>query len=249
MTFNSFVIGWTVFAVLFIPVLLKITAPYGRHSREGWGIMINNTLGWIIMELTSPICFAIAFFYSGVEKSPLNYFFMALWMLHYLNRSIIYPLRYPNKNKQMPVSIALNAIFFNLINGSINGYFLGSIQPQYAADYLLQWNFIVGIILFFSGFIINIQSDNILLRLRKPGESVYKIPTGGLYRFISSPNYFGEIIEWTGFAIACWSLPALSFAVWTFSNLAPRAIANHQWYRKKFSDYPKERKALIPFCV
>ncbi len=32
----------------------------------------------------------------------------------------------------------------------------------------------------------------------------------------------GEIIEWTGFAIASWSLPALAFAVFTFCNTGPR---------------------------
>jgi len=249
MTFNYFVIGWTVFAILLIPVLLKITAPYGRHTTEGWGIMINNTVGWIIMGLPSPICFLIAFFSSDMPKSDINYFFMGLWFLHYINRSIVFPLRYPNKNKKMPLTIALNAIFFNLINGSINGYFLGHVQPFYAEGYWLQWNFIAGIALFLTGFIINIQSDNILLKLRKPGETDYKIPQGGLYKYISAPNYFGEIIEWTGFALAVWSLPALSFAVWTFANLAPRALTNHKWYLEKFAHYPKERKALIPYLL
>jgi hypothetical protein len=35
----------------------------------------------------------------------------------------------------------------------------------------------------------------------------------------------GEILEWTGFAIACQSLPATAFAVYTFCNLFPRALA------------------------
>ncbi len=250
MIFNYFVIGWTIFAVLLIPVLLKITAPYGRHTRDGWGMMINNTLGWIIMELPSPICFAIAFFSGGNGKSSISFFFMGLWMLHYINRSLIFPLRYPNKNKKMPVSIALNAIFFNLVNGSINGYFFGSIDSlYYAENYFLQWNFIAGISLFVAGFIINNHSDHILLNLRKPGETGYKIPQGGMFKYISAPNYFGEIIEWLGFALAAWSLPALSFAVWTIANLAPRAITNHKWYLEKFIDYPQERKALIPFLL
>jgi 3-oxo-5-alpha-steroid 4-dehydrogenase 1 len=184
-----------------------------------------------------------------MPKSDINYFFMGLWLLHYINRSIVFPLRYPNKNKKMPLTIALNAIFFNLINGSINGYFLGHVQPFYAENYWLQWNFIAGVALFFTGFIINIQSDNILLKLRKPGETGYKIPQGGMYKYISAPNYFGEIIEWTGFALAVWSLPALSFAVWTFANLAPRALTNHKWYLNKFANYPKERKALIPYII
>jgi 3-oxo-5-alpha-steroid 4-dehydrogenase 1 len=245
--FNYFVIGWSIFAILLIPILLRISAPYGRYAREGWGTSINNTLGWVIMELPSPICLLIAFFWSDVPKSEFNYFFIGCWLLHYINRSILFPLRYPNKNKQMPLTIALNAMFFNLVNGSINGYFLGSIHPEYPSDYYLHWNFILGAVMFFGGFIMNIKSDNILLNLRKPGETGYKIPTGGLYTYLSSPNYFSEIIEWFGFAIMCWSLPGLAFAIWTFANLAPRALTNHKWYLEKFKDYPKERKALIPF--
>ena len=58
-----------------------------------------------------------------------------------------------------------------------------------------------------------------------------------------------KILEWTGFAIAAWSLPGLAFAVFTFANLAPRAFANHKWYKEKFPDYPEERKALLPFIT
>jgi hypothetical protein len=54
------------------------------------------------------------------------------------------------------------------------------------------------------------------------------------------------MIEWIGFAIAAWSLPAFSFAFWTFANLAPRAALHHKWYQEKFPDYPKNRNPLIP---
>ena len=56
----------------------------------------------------------------------------------------------------------------------------------------------------------------------------------------------GEIIEWSGFALMCWNLPALSFAVWTAANLIPRALSHHAWYRRTFPDYPPGRKAVIP---
>jgi len=82
--------------------------------------------------------------------------------------------------------------------------------------------------------------------LRQPGETGYRIPQGGLYRWISCLNYFGEIIEWAGWAIATWSLPGLAFAVWTFANLAPRARAHHAWYHQHFPEYPRERRALLP---
>ncbi|MHA1224721.1 MAG: hypothetical protein ACTSP3_15975 [Candidatus Heimdallarchaeaceae archaeon] len=50
-----------------------------------------------------------------------------------------------------------------------------------------------------------------------------------------------------GWAIAVWSWPAFLFAMWTLANLLPRAKSNHDWYKDKFPDYPKERKAIIPF--
>ncbi len=62
-----------------------------------------------------------------------------------------------------------------------------------------------------------------------------------------NPNHFGEIVEWAGFAIIAWSLPALTFAIWTFSNLVPRALNHHDWYREHFQDYPKKRKAVLPW--
>ncbi|CAG8585250.1 7454_t:CDS:1, partial [Paraglomus brasilianum] len=63
------------------------------------------------------------------------------------------------------------------------------------------------------------------------------------------PTYFGEAVEWIGFAIAAWySPPAILFALTTPSNLFPRARKTHHWYLQKFKeDYPHERKAVIPF--
>ena len=96
------------------------------------------------------------------------------------------------------------------------------------------------------GVIINFQSDTILMKLRRPGETGHKVPAGGLFRWVSCPNYFGELVEWSGFALATWSLAGLAFAVWGAANLIPRALANHRWYRETFADYPSERRALIP---
>jgi len=37
--------------------------------------------------------------------------------------------------------------------------------------------------------------------------------------------------------------------LWTIANLAPRALANHKWYKETFPEYPSQRKALIPFFL
>lgn len=100
--------------------------------------------------------------------------------------------------------------------------------------------------LFITGYIINRQADLTLHRLREPGNGGYGIPNGGLYRWVSSPNYLGEIIIWTVWAVATWSPAGAAFATWTASNLIPRARSHHRWYRQRFVEYPKNRRALFP---
>lgn len=93
----------------------------------------------------------------------------------------------------------------------------------------------------------NVQSDEILKQLRKQSSS-YRIPTGGLFSFVSAPHYLGEIVEWGGYSLACHTLTATSFWIFTMANLVPRAVAHHTWYQLRFGNaYPKERKAFIPF--
>jgi hypothetical protein len=57
------------------------------------------------------------------------------------------------------------------------------------------------------------------------------------------------MLEWAGFAVLTWSLPASAFAVWTVSNVLPRSLAHHKWYKSHFPDYPKNRKAVIPYIL
>lgn len=235
-------------AVTFL-VLLFVSAPYGRHKRRGWGASISNRLGWLIMESPSPLIFAFQFFIGEVPKTLPMLIFFAMWEAHYIQRAFIYPFMIADGRKIMPLTIMFVAILFNSGNAYINGRYIFHISGA-SGGYPEKWVFspamIVGTILFLGGFVINRWSDRALQDLRAPGESGYEIPHGGLFRWISCPNYFGEIIEWIGWAIATWSLPGLAFAVWTIANLAPRARAHHTWYHEFFPEYPVERKALIP---
>lgn len=246
-TFEYIVYGWMALALITFASLFFVTAPFGRHTSKQWGPMINARLGWFLMEIPSPLILSYFFFTGETAPNTVTLIFWGLWVAHYTNRSIIYPLRQRDHNKQMPVMIMGSAIFFNFMNGFVNGYFLGNYGDLYDNSWLSSLPFILGITVFLLGMFINVQSDNILLNLRKPGETGYKIPYGGGFKWVSCPNLFGEILEWFGFALMLYALPALSFAIWTFANLAPRALAHHQWYLDKFDDYPKTRKAVLPF--
>jgi protein-S-isoprenylcysteine O-methyltransferase Ste14 len=253
--------GWIVLAVVTFIALLFIAAPYGRHGRSGWGPQIPSTAGWVIMESVSPCLFGALFFWGGRFGDPTLWVFFGLWTVHYTHRSWIYPFRRRDRGKTMPLSVAAMAVCFNGVNSWLNGRYLFFLAPSYTVEWLTDPRFVAGTLLFAAGMGINISADNTLLALRaqkkkekkksteRTEHTDYTIPKGGLYRWISCPNYLGEIMEWCGWALATWSLPALAFAVWTIANLAPRALAHHRWYQNKFADYPQKRKALLPYLV
>ena len=213
-------------------------------SRKGWGPAIGNKVAWIVMEAPSPLLFAVCFL-IGNNHSLVPLVFLGLWEAHYIHRAFIYPFTLRG-NRNVPIFIIGSGMLFNLMNAYLNGHFIFSLSSQYTSQWLTDPRFISGVALFITGYLINRAADRILRSLRAPGEDAYKIPQTGLYRWISCPNYFGEIVVWTGWALATWSLPGLAFAVWTVANLAPRARSNHAWYQKNFPDYPSERKALVP---
>jgi 3-oxo-5-alpha-steroid 4-dehydrogenase 1 len=247
--FYTLVYVWIGFGILLFPVLLKIPAPYGRHTRKGWGPVLPNRAGWITMELPALIIFLIFSLSGNQQLSGITLVFILSWVFHYTNRSLVYPFRTKTRNKKMPVIIVLFALIFNVVNGYINGYYFSVIRPVYDASWLADPRFIAGFLLFITGFYLNIRSDEILLSLRKSSTRGYAIPSEGLFRYISCPNFLGEIIEWIGFALMSWSPAALAFALWTLINLVPRALDHHKWYKEKFDNYPLKRKAIIPFIL
>jgi 3-oxo-5-alpha-steroid 4-dehydrogenase 1 len=211
--------------------------------------MINGKLAWIIQEAPSLIV-PLWCFINGkktVTDSVVNRILLAYFIGHYANRTIIFPLQIRG-GKPTPFGVMLSALFFTAVNGTIQGRYLTQLH-HYDDSHLTSPLFIIGTCLFLSGLLINLHSDSVLRNLRKPGETGYKIPYGGMFTYISGANFFGEILEWFGFAMATgFALPAVTFAFATTCNIAPRAVQHHQWYLTKFEDYEKlGRKAIIPF--
>ncbi|MBL7202542.1 MAG: DUF1295 domain-containing protein [Anaerolineae bacterium] len=243
---DGLTIGWFVLAAVTFAALFLTAAPYGRHIRGGWGATVSAKLGWVVMEAPAALVFALCYATGRRTGTITALVFLCLWEVHYVHRAFIYPLQLRGKDKRMPVSIVGMAFGFNVVNGYLNGRYVFHFSGGYPAEWLRDPRFLTGLGLFLVGYFINRQADHTLHGLREPGEAGYRIPEGGLYRWVSCPNYLGEIVEWFGWAIATWSLPGLAFAVWATANLAPRAGANHRWYREQFPNYPSGRKALVP---
>ncbi len=244
--FNNFNYIWIAIAVVTFLILVgfNIKAPYGRHSNNKWGAMISNKWGWFLMELPAFILMPALSLSGPSPKDNLTFLLIILWLIHYGFRTLIFPFKLKTNRKEIPAFIVLCALFFNGINGFLNGYYLGFLSQE--NEHILTLNVIVGIAIFCLGMFINRTSDMKLISLRENHDG-YLIPNGGLFNYISCPNYFGEILEWLGFMLIAWNLPAATFFIWTISNLIPRSLNHHEWYLEKFKNYPKNRKAIIPF--
>lgn len=239
---------WALLAtgVITAAALRFVSAPYGRHERAGWGPRIPARVGWIVME--TPACLGfLAIYLAGDRRGAVGALaLLAFWQLHYVHRAFVFPFRMRVAGKTMPASIAAMAIGFNCWNAYINARWISHLG-DYPAAWLSDTRFVVGAALFLGGLAVNVWADTVLLRLRKPGETGYKVPRGGLFELVACPNYLGEIVEWIGWAVMTWSLPGLAFAVYTAANVGPRAGTHLEWYRERFPDYPRERRALIPY--
>lgn len=198
-------------AVVTALALRFVVAPYGRHTRGGWGPQIPDRLGWLLMESPSALGFAWVFFHGSHWREVPRLVLASLWLLHYGHRTFVYPLRMKSQGKKMPLVIALMAIGFNVLNVSVNATWIGSLG-EYPDAWLSDPRFVVGVAMFVTGFVVNYDADRRLFRLRARS-SGYSIPKGGLYRWVTCPNYLGELLEWSGWALASFSLGGLAFAL------------------------------------
>ncbi|XP_045503019.1 probable very-long-chain enoyl-CoA reductase art-1 [Colias croceus] len=99
-------------------------------------------------------------------------------------------------------------------------------------------------------------SIHILLKnLRPPGTKVRRIPVPDgnpftqLFNFVSCPNYTYEFGSWLFFTIMTKCAPAGIFAVVGLYQMSVWALGKHRNYKKEFPDYPKGRKAILPFIL
>lgn len=241
---------WTMvgIAIFVFFALYFIKAGYGKFNSKKWGPSINNKLAWVLME--APICLLFIAFWLFSDKTfeitPL--FFFIMFEIHYVQRAFVFPFLMRGRSK-MSIIVMLMGITFNIANAIMQGYWIFYLSDKYTLHWLTTPQFIIGTIVFFIGWIINIDSDRRIRNLRQPGDSNHYLPHGGMYNYVTSANYFGELVEWLGFAIATWSFAGLVFFIWTFANLVPRSNAIYHHYQKEFSQdmQGKNLRRVFPF--
>jgi 3-oxo-5-alpha-steroid 4-dehydrogenase 1 len=231
------------------------TAQYGgRFGAKSKGMKLGSKMGWVVMEFPGLLVFPIVFFMGENALQPVPLFFLGVWMMHYANRALINPLLMrvqPGSTSSFAFNVVIAGWLTLTMHGYFNAAYISELGDQYGIEWFSDPRFIIGLVIYLCGFTLNIHSDYILRNLRSanpsPDEPRYKIPYGGGFRFVSCPQYLGEILSFVGFAVMTWNLGAVFVLAITMANLIPRAKYTHKWFHKNFENYPSERKAVIPF--
>lgn len=254
-SFYNFLFIMALIGLIVFVSLYFVDAGYGKMRTEKWGPAINNKIGWMLME--APVFIVVLYLWLTspyiVTRQAPYWIFLLLFEFHYFQRSFVFPFLLKGNGK-MPIAIMLMSVMWNMINGYAQGWWLFHLAPKYMPElystaWLTDWRFILGVVIFFVGWGINMHSDHVIRHLRKPGDTKHYLPQKGMYKYVTSANYFGEITEWLGFAILTWSFAGLLF--WWFSccNLIPRANSIYLKYEKEFPNEfdRKKLKRIIPF--
>lgn len=267
-------------------------APYGRFGSAKRHVSLDPRLGWFLMELPALVCFAVGFSRGqrnlrraeakakaegkGADASRSKWLprlFACVWLQHYGNRAIFYPLSIRAAGGERSSFALFNSALGAFIvgaHGYLNGRSFSDVQ-RYSTEYWSDARLWLGLALYEAGWLTTVSSEAILRNLRPaagalaagtPAAGVaaagvaaagvtaaerYKVPMGGLFRYVTSPHYLGEIMCFSGLFTMTSQPAALPIILITLANLVPRAAQNQKWYMAKFAQYPKDRRMLIPF--
>ncbi|XP_003744432.1 probable very-long-chain enoyl-CoA reductase art-1 [Galendromus occidentalis] len=118
-----------------------------------------------------------------------------------------------------------------------------------------SWQIYGALALFAFAELGNLSIHIALRNLRPAGSKERRIPfpTANpftkLFDFVSCPNYTYEVLSWIAFSAMTNCVPAGLFTFAGFYQMAVWALGKHRNYKKEFKDYPRSRKAIIPFVL
>ncbi|CAK9040333.1 unnamed protein product [Durusdinium trenchii] len=227
---------------------------YGKFGNESL-FSVPPRVGWWLMELPVTISFLYSFFYlPGPQKQALAPRICAAVMcLHYSYRGWIYPylLRpHPGARSNFSLMPALGGWLVTITHGYLNGRWFAEFGLHLGRKkWLSDVRFLLGLLLYFSGFIALVYHDYLMRELRSSPGPRYRIPHGGLFDYATQAVYFCELWTWLGFFLMSWGPNGLFIFLVSCANLIPRSVASHQWYVKTFGqEYEQLQRAfLVPF--
>jgi len=106
-------------------------------------------------------------------------------------------------------------------------------------------------IIFLIAWFYQLEAHKMFAQMKISNPNKHSMPMGSLFTYVSSPHYLCEIIIYTSLMLILGTehMTGVMIWAWVTINQIIAALMSHRWYITKFEDYPKERKAIIPFVL
>lgn len=228
---------------------------------------LGPQLGWSTVfycEYTGPLVLYLLFYIRPSFVYGAQYSFQpsALWVVkaaavchtfHYAKRLLETKFIHRFSHGTMPIKNLFKNSAYYWTFGAWISYYVN--HPLYTPATYGEAQIALGLGIFIFCEMGNFFIHYALRNLRPAGSTKRCIPKPTanpftwLFSFVSCPNYTYEIGSWIGFSIMTQTATGLIFTTLGFMQMAQWALGKHRNYRKEFSDYPKSRKAIVPFFL
>lgn len=125
-TASSVIILIIISPITYYLLTRKVVAPFGKHtsskqnSQYNWGPSINPKLAWFLFESPNLVWCIFAYFHRNknvFDEHYANIILFGVFVIHYVNRCILYPLQMKRGSSTVNLAIFSSAFFFCCING------------------------------------------------------------------------------------------------------------------------------------
>ena len=219
----------------------RLRLPY---SKFGTGGGVNSRAG-LTLAYATPICVYIALWIEGgAPQTPYHLVVLAAFLFHFVRR--ILEILFVNSYSRPTLLCALVTIAL-LYGGAATScaFFQVHTLGQPTSNPI----FMLGVLVFAFGELLNGYHHWLLARLRAPGVRTYGVPRGGLFGWAASPHYLGEILSFVGYAMMSDLLPVWGNALVMSAYLASRANTTLKWYQREMPlRIPLGWRRLVPLA-
>ncbi|TFK33936.1 3-oxo-5-alpha-steroid 4-dehydrogenase-domain-containing protein [Crucibulum laeve] len=217
------------FSILTLFVVPLYLAFFASRRLPSSSFAVNDRKYRILIELSALPTFAFGFL-----GSPLNFYppdidavsgpqklIIVMYLTHYIHRALVSPPRIsPSSTPKNHPAVVFYGVLFNITNGFLLGTFIASPFGKATLQHFTL-KFILGFTLWAVGFQWKTAHEKILVDIETRAatggkdrdeknastDATTSIPHGHLFKYVSFPDYFCELVQWLGFAIATAPLP------------------------------------------
>ncbi|GIX62178.1 3-oxo-5-alpha-steroid 4-dehydrogenase, putative [Babesia caballi] len=184
---------------------------------------------------------------AGVPKTTVQVWTYSMLMFHFTKREVESLFVHRFSRPTMPIgNLFYNCFHYWFLCGFGIGYFV--FHPRYTEIILFsKYEKNVLIVLFFVFEFMNHMTHLTLRNLRPKGTKVRGIPRHWGFQYVSSANYFWELMIWIVVALYINAVMCYLFSFFVGVILCKWAMKKHRTYLKEFPNYDRRRKAIIPF--